>query len=68
MQPTRESNGASGPSSLFGLAPSGVYAAGPVAGATGGLLHHLFTLTLFAEANGAVVFCRPIRRIAPPSR
>lgn len=45
MQPTRESNGASSPSSLLGLAPGGVYTAIAVARDAGGLLHHLFTLT-----------------------
>jgi len=29
---------------LFGLAPVGVYRAGPVTRAAGGLLHHRFTL------------------------
>ena len=38
--------------SLFGLAPDGVYLAGSITRATGGLLPHPFTLTCLKEAGG----------------
>ena len=39
--------------SLFDLSPSGVYQASPVTRASGGLLHHLFTLTP-RQARGGI--------------
>ena len=44
------------PCSLFGLAPSGVCRAKPVARPAGELLPHRFTLTARAEARAAVCF------------
>jgi hypothetical protein len=44
-RPTRALGRAALERTLYGLAPSGVYLALPVTRDTGGLLHHLFTLT-----------------------
>ena len=54
---------------LFDLAPDGVYRATVVAHGTGGLLHHLFTLT---QLCGRFVFCGTGLQVAlsgcyPPS-
>ena len=46
QRPTRKHGRAALNTSLFGLAPSGVYIASPVARRTGALLPHRFTLTL----------------------
>ena len=57
QRPTRESiTGRTDPCSLFGLAPSGVYRARPVARPAGELLPRRFTLTARAEAREAVCF------------
>src|SRR5581483_42523 len=49
---------------LFGLAPGGVYRAGPVARAAGELLPHRFTLA--ARAGGGLLSVALIRGVAPP--
>ena len=60
---------------LLDLAPGGGYLAAGVTAHAGGLLHHLFTLTLSDPSpkslgfggswEGAVCFCGPIRQVAP---
>jgi len=58
---------------LLDLAPGGGYLAADIAARAGGLLHHLFTLTLSPPPihwmegglEGAVCFCGPIRQVAP---
>ena len=60
---------------LLDLAPGGGYLAADIAAHAGGLLHHLFTLTLSDPSpksigfggswEGAVCFCGPIRQVAP---
>jgi len=57
MQPTRRSKWTSSPlprrdSRLLGLAPGGGCLAAGIAAGAGGLLHHLFTLTLHAWRAG----------------
>src|ERR1700741_1198035 len=51
---------------LFGLAPGGVYRAGPVARVAGELLPHRFTLT--AREGGGLVSVARIRGVPPPGR
>ena len=47
-------------SSLLGLAPGGGYLAICITANAGGLLHHLFTITLHPLRSGAAVcFCGP---------
>ena len=66
-QPTRDSNEASRLLSLLGLAPGGGYLAARIAANAGGLLHHLFTLTLTPNpspegergGNGGYLFLWP---------
>ena len=48
---------------LLGLAPGGGYLATHITARAGGLLHHLFTLTVSCET--AVCFCGPIRQVYP---
>jgi hypothetical protein len=58
---------------LLSLAPGGGCLAAAIADSAGGLLHHLFTLTLtpdpFPEGKEfevrAVIFCGPIRQVDP---
>lgn len=51
---------------LFGLAPGGVYRAGPVARVAGELLPHRFTLT--AREGGGLFSVALVRGVAPPGR
>ena len=57
VQPTRNSNGTSSTLFLLGLAPGGGCLAADVTTCAGGLLHHLFTLTV----KTATCFCGPVR-------
>ncbi len=41
---------------LLGLAPGGVYLAANITARAGGLLHHLFTLTLYASWHSRNLF------------
>lgn len=50
-------------SSLLDLAPGGGYQAARITTDTGGLLHHLFTITLLRRLP---VFCGPVRQVGPP--
>ena len=50
---------------LLDLAPDGGYLAMDVTAHAGGLLHHLFTLTLSPVGDYADCFCGPIRQVAP---
>ncbi|GGL25809.1 hypothetical protein GCM10012283_04940 [Phycicoccus endophyticus] len=54
QRPTRVLGRATLERTLSGLAPDGVYRAGRVTPAAGGLLHHRFTLAPAAHAVGAV--------------
>ena len=51
---------------IFGLAPGGVYRAGPVARVAGELLPHRFTLT--AREGGGLFSVALVRGVAPPGR
>lgn len=54
------------PSSLFDLAPGGGCLAACIAADAGGLLRRLFTITGQTQGSApAVLFCGPIRQIAP---
>ena len=50
------------PPLLFGLAPHGVYPAGPDCSGRGALLPHLFTLTRRHFTAGRYIFCGTFRR------
>ena len=68
--PSAASRHAEKKSPLLGLAPGGGCLAAGIAAGAGGLLHHLFTLTVTSELHvelsdaQAVVFCGPIRERA----
>lgn len=51
-------------SSLLDLAPGGGYQAARITTDTGGLLHHLFTITALLRAR-LPVFCGPVRQVGP---
>ena len=53
-------------SSLLDLAPGGGYQAARITTDTGGLLHHLFTITPHPVRGGGLpVFCGPVRQVGP---
>jgi len=52
---------------LLGLAPDGVYLAGPVTRTAGGLLPHRFTITCaLVEGHRQSALCCTFHRVAPP--
>jgi hypothetical protein len=59
-------------SPLLGLAPGGGYLAICITADAGGLLHHLFTITLHQKGGRAVCFCGPfpagsrLSAVSPP--
>lgn len=52
-------------SSLLGLAPGGGYLATRITARAGGLLHHLFTITLIPKDGGLFVSVALIRQVTP---